>query len=63
MEEKSHEHHEHHHEHHTHEKSDEKVSFTLSKVRIWQGVSAVLVILVVVLWRMDKENPGKLSPY
>jgi len=53
MEEKSHEHHEHkehHHEHKSHEKSDEKVSFTLSKVRIWQGVSVILAILVVVLW-------------
>ena len=49
MEEKSHEH-IHHHEHHTHEKKDENVSFTLSKVRIWQGVSVVLALFVVFLW-------------
>jgi len=42
--------HVHHHEHHTHEKTDEKVSFTLSKVRIWQGVSVVLALFVVFLW-------------
>ena len=50
MEEKSHEHHEHHHEHHTHEKKDENVSFTLSRVRIWQGVSVILALIVVFLW-------------
>ena len=38
------------HEHHAHEKKDEKISFTVSKVRLWQGVSAVLAILVVFLW-------------
>ncbi len=45
-EEKSHEH----HVHHAHEKKDEKYSFTITKVRVWQGVSAILAIIVVVLW-------------
>ena len=48
VEEKGHEHHP--QGHIPHEKTDEKISFTLSKVRIWQGVSTILVILVVVLW-------------
>jgi len=51
MEEKGHEHHTHsqHHPqgHSSHEKKDEKVSFTLSKVRIWQGVSLILLLAVV----------------
>jgi protein-disulfide isomerase len=50
VEEKSHEHKEHHHEHHSHEKKDEKISFTFSKLRLWQSISTVLAILVVVLW-------------
>ncbi|MBI2208645.1 DsbA family protein [Candidatus Woesearchaeota archaeon] len=43
-EEKSHEHHEHSH------KKDEKIKFEISKVRIWQGISAILLIAVVVIW-------------
>tara|TARA_Y100000310_G_scaffold38326_1_gene35938 strand:+ start:11410 stop:12180 length:771 start_codon:yes stop_codon:yes gene_type:complete len=51
MEEKSHEqHHEQHHEHHTHEKKNEGYNFRISKVMVWQGVSAILAILVVFLW-------------
>jgi protein-disulfide isomerase len=38
------------HEHHSHEKKDEKISFSLSKVMLWQGISAILAILVVFLW-------------
>jgi len=37
-------------EHEHHEKKDEKVSFTVSKVRLWQGISAILAILIVFLW-------------
>ena len=47
MEEKSHEHE--HHEHHAPEK-DEKYDFRLSKVRVWQGVSVILALIVVFLW-------------
>ena len=60
MEEKSHEH-THHHEHPAHEKTDEKISFTLSKVRIWQGVSVILALIVVFFWLnpdFDPFGPG-----
>jgi len=51
-EEKDHEHtiHHEHKVHHSPEKNDEKVSFSLSKVRIWQGVSLILLLAVVFLW-------------
>jgi len=51
-EEKDHEdtiHHEH-KVHHSNEKKDEKYKFELSKVRIWQGVSLILLLAVVFLW-------------
>ena len=58
MEEKGHEHHTHsqHHPqvHISHEKKDEKYNFQISKVRIWQGVSLILLLAVVFLW----FNPG-----
>ena len=43
-EEKSHVHHEH------SQNKDEKIKFEISKVRIWQGISAILLIAVVVIW-------------
>jgi len=51
-EEKDHEHtiHHEHNVHHSPEKKDEKYKFELSKVRIWQGVSLILLLAVVFLW-------------
>jgi len=55
-EEKTHEHkhHEHKHEeyseHHTHAKKDEKIKFEISKVRIWQGLTVILAIVVLFMW-------------
>ena len=43
MEEKSHEHTE-------HKKKDDAYNFQISKVMIWQGISAVLLIAVLVIW-------------
>ena len=52
-EEKSHEHSEHSHEH-SHAKSEEGY-FKVSKLRLWQGISAILAIMVIfLLW----FNPG-----
>ena len=47
-EEKSQEHSEHSHEH-SHAKSDEGY-FKVSKLRLWQGISAILAIMVIFLW-------------
>jgi len=50
-EEKIHEHQ--HHEHkepHSHTKKDEKISFEISKVRIWQGLTLIFALLAVYLW-------------
>jgi len=49
-EEKSHEHSEHSHEHHSHAKDEGGYNFKITKVRLWQGVSAILAIMVVFLW-------------
>ena len=51
-EEKSHEHHEHSH------KKDEKIKFEISKVRIWQGISAVLAVVVVVMFFIGDFGNG-----
>ena len=51
------EHHPEHHEHHAPEKKDEKYDFRLSKVRVWQGVSVILAILVVFLWFNPDFDP------
>jgi len=51
-EEKEHGHFEH-HEHkmnHSHEKRDERYKFEISKVRIWQGTSLILLLAVGFLW-------------
>ena len=42
--EKAHEHSEH------HKKKDETYKFELSKVKIWQGISTLLVIVIAVMW-------------
>jgi len=42
-EEKSHEHHEH------SQNKDEKIKFEISKARIWQGISAVLGVILVII--------------
>ena len=45
---------------HEHEKKkDEKISFEISKVRLWQGISLVLAIVVVFMWFSGSGNsPG-----
>jgi protein-disulfide isomerase len=57
-EEKSHKH----GEPHSHEKKDEKYKFEISKVRIWQLISVILVIAIVFLWFNQGSDSAGAAP-
>ena len=52
MTEESHEHKEHHahHSEHSSNKGNKSYKFEISKVRVWQGISLILLAMVVFLW-------------
>ncbi len=56
MPEEEHEHQHSEHNHSSHEKKKEEYSFKLSKARLWQGISFILVIDVIFLWINPRDN-------
>ncbi len=52
------------HQNSPHEKKKEEYSFKLSKARLWQGISVILVILIIFLWlnRGNEAPPQTQQP-
>lgn len=47
------------HEHsHSHKKKDETIKFEITKARLWQGISAILVIVILFMWFAGPTGQG-----
>ena len=44
------------HEHSEHKKKDDAYNFQISKVMIWQGISAVLLIIILAMWFLPSSG-------